>query len=141
MPPADAPPAGVWSAGPRNKLIRRLDKPAVQLYGKKIVRDWDRDGDFVMDRAKLGQMRLDDLWSLHVEIRQILRQRIQQKKVLLEERLTRLRTPVHPKYRNPDHPSEAWTGRGRQPRWLVAQLKSGKRIDDFRVQVRKRRPV
>jgi DNA-binding protein H-NS len=38
-----------------------------------------------------------------------------------------------PKYRNPDQPSETWAGRGKQPRWLVAQLRSGKRIDDFKI--------
>jgi DNA-binding protein H-NS len=41
--------------------------------------------------------------------------------------------PVSPQYRNPDHPSETWSGRGRQPRWLVAQLEAGGRIDDFRI--------
>src|SRR6266508_4870933 len=41
--------------------------------------------------------------------------------------------PVVPKYRNPDRPSETWAGRGKKPRWLAAQLKSGTRIDDFRI--------
>jgi DNA-binding protein H-NS len=27
---------------------------------------------------------------------------------------------VFPKYRNPKNRSETWTGRGKQPRWLVA---------------------
>jgi DNA-binding protein H-NS len=40
---------------------------------------------------------------------------------------------VIPKYRNPERPSETWAGRGKKPRWLAAQLKSGKRIDDFRI--------
>lgn len=40
---------------------------------------------------------------------------------------------VVPKYRNPERPSETWAGRGRKPRWLAAQLKSGKRIEDFRI--------
>jgi DNA-binding protein H-NS len=40
---------------------------------------------------------------------------------------------VAPKYRNPERPSETWAGRGKKPRWLTAQLKSGKRIDDFRI--------
>jgi len=40
---------------------------------------------------------------------------------------------VVPKYRNPDRPSETWAGRGKTPRWLTAQLKSGRRIDDFRI--------
>jgi DNA-binding protein H-NS len=40
---------------------------------------------------------------------------------------------VAPKYRNPERPSETWAGRGKTPRWLAALLKSGKRIDDFRI--------
>jgi len=40
---------------------------------------------------------------------------------------------VAPKYRNPERPSETWAGRGKTPRWLAAQLKSGRRIDDFRI--------
>jgi DNA-binding protein H-NS len=41
--------------------------------------------------------------------------------------------PVRPKYRNPVRPSETWAGRGRQPRWLVAALKKGKHLEDFRI--------
>jgi DNA-binding protein H-NS len=37
------------------------------------------------------------------------------------------------KYRNPERPSETWAGRGKKPRWLAAHLKSGKRMDDFRI--------
>jgi DNA-binding protein H-NS len=40
---------------------------------------------------------------------------------------------VVPKYRNPERPSETWAGRGKTPRWLTAHLKSGRRIDDFRI--------
>ena len=38
---------------------------------------------------------------------------------------------VPPKYRNPKNPAETWTGRGRQPRWLVAEIGRGKKIDSF----------
>ena len=95
-----------------------------------------------MQRSELDRMSTDDLWSLHVEVTQILQQRIQQEKLRLEERLKLLQTPVsgrrpYPpvtaKYCNPDQPSETWAGRGKRPRWLVAKLKSGRRIDDFRV--------
>ena len=95
-----------------------------------------------MKRAELDQMSTDDLWSLHVEVSQLLQQRIQQEKLQLEERLKLLTAPVSrrrpyppvpPKYRNPDRPSETWAGRGKRPRWLLKQLKSGKRIDDFRI--------
>jgi DNA-binding protein H-NS len=96
----------------------------------------------VMKRAELDRMSTDDLWSLHVEVSHLLQQRIQTEKLQLEERLKLLAAPVSgrrpyppvpPKYRNPDQPSETWAGRGKQPRWLVAQLRSGRRMDDFRI--------
>lgn len=40
---------------------------------------------------------------------------------------------IAPKYRNPDNPSETWAGRGLQPRWLAAALKSGKRLEHFAI--------
>ena len=36
---------------------------------------------------------------------------------------------VPPKYRGPS--SETWAGRGARPRWLVAAIKGGKKLDDF----------
>lgn len=33
------------------------------------------------------------------------------------------RGAVAPKYRNPENPSETWTGRGRQPLWFAAAIK------------------
>ena len=95
-----------------------------------------------MKRAEFERMDTDDLWSLHVKVSQLLQQRIQQEKLRLEERLKQLQIPVSgrrpyppvlPQYSNPDQPSETWAGRGKRPRWLVAQLKSGRRIEDLRV--------
>lgn len=40
---------------------------------------------------------------------------------------------VAPKYKNPDNPSETWTGRGRKPNWLVAKLNKGAKIDSFAI--------
>lgn len=101
-------------------------------------------------------MSLDDLWSLHEEISGILSDRIKAEKHELEKRLAvlgggmavladsrdagvspagkqRRRYPrVLPKYRNPQT-SETWSGRGKRPRWLVAAVKSGRRIEDFRI--------
>ena len=48
----------------------------------------------IMKRIKLDGMSSDDLWSLHVEVSQVLQQRIQQEKLRLEERLKLLQTPV-----------------------------------------------
>ena len=95
-----------------------------------------------MKRIELGGLSTYDLWSLHVEVTHLLQQRIQTEKQRLDERLKLLEAPVSgrrpyppvpPKYRNPDEPAETWAGRGKQPRWLVAQLSSGKRIDDFKI--------
>ncbi len=58
----------------------------------------------------LKLMSIDELWYLHEFV-----------------------SKVFPKYRNPAKPSETWAGRGKKPRWLTAQLKSGKRIDEFRI--------
>ena len=33
------------------------------------------------------------------------------------------KTTVAPKYRNPEDPTQTWTGRGKRPLWLVALLK------------------
>jgi DNA-binding protein H-NS len=38
---------------------------------------------------------------------------------------------VAPKYRNPENSAETWAGRGLQPRWLSAAIKSGKKLEDF----------
>ena len=38
---------------------------------------------------------------------------------------------VSPKYRGPS--GETWAGRGAKPRWLVAAIKGGKKLDDFRI--------
>ncbi|KGT75901.1 histidinol phosphate phosphatase [Bradyrhizobium japonicum] len=95
-----------------------------------------------MKRTELERLNTDDLWSLHVEASQLLQQRIQTEKLRLEGRLKLLQAPrparrpyppVPPKYRNPEQPSETWAGRGKQPRWLVAKLGAGNRIDDFKI--------
>ena len=41
------------------------------------------------------------------------------------------RKAVEPRYRNKANPTETWTGRGKQPRWLTAQLAQGKTLQDF----------
>ncbi|HMM92131.1 H-NS histone family protein [Bradyrhizobium sp.] len=95
-------------------------------------------------------MSTDELWALHEEVAARLATYLLAEKRLLEDRLKQLgggiegertkssggRRPyptVVPKFRNPDRPYETWAGRGKTPRWLTAKLKSGKRIDDFRI--------
>jgi DNA-binding protein H-NS len=40
---------------------------------------------------------------------------------------------VAPKYKNPNDPSETWTGRGRKPKWVEEQLKKGKKLEDLAI--------
>jgi DNA-binding protein H-NS len=100
----------------------------------------------------LESMSTDELWSLHEFVASVLARKISAEKTRLDERLRQLdlgdaphrvkgmsrsRRPyprVFPKYKNPAKPSETWAGRGKQPLWLTAQLRSGKRLDDFRIQ-------
>jgi DNA-binding protein H-NS len=108
-------------------------------------------------RVALDTMSLDELWSLHEEISRLLSARIRAEKLELEKRLavlhrgmapseqqtdadsmpfakTRRKYPrVLPKYRNSQSPSETWSGRGKLPRWLVAAMKSGRRVEEFRI--------
>ena len=38
-----------------------------------------------------------------------------------------------PLYRNPKNRKETWAGRGNRPRWLVAALKGGKKLEHFTI--------
>jgi DNA-binding protein H-NS len=108
-------------------------------------------------KLDLESMPVDDLWSLHEQISELLSTRITSEKHELEKRLAvlnrgrdviegkagslsyavngkaRRKYPiVLPKYRNP-LTAETWSGRGKQPRWLVAAIKTGRKIDDFKI--------
>ncbi len=41
------------------------------------------------------------------------------------------RKSVEPRYRSKANPTDTWTGRGKQPRWLVAELEKGAKLEDF----------
>jgi DNA-binding protein H-NS len=113
-----------------------------------------------MTKQDLKLMSVDELWSLHELVTLALARKIANEQSRLDHRLRQLglsasgnaknlsasgsakklnhaRRPypqVFPKYRNPAQPAETWAGRGKQPRWLTAQLRSGKKLDDFRIQ-------
>ena len=38
---------------------------------------------------------------------------------------------VAPKYRNPANEKDTWTGRGRQPRWVAAEIANGRKLEDL----------
>jgi len=110
----------------------------------------------IVQKLNLEGMSVDELWRLHEDVSRILSVRLTTEKQELEKRLaqlqrddmrtaassglrtvdavprTRRKYPkVLPKYRNPKNTSETWSGRGKQPRWLVAALKAGSTINEF----------
>lgn len=106
-------------------------------------------------------MTVDELWQVHERIEQTLRSKIQSEQEKLDAQLSLLTaaterspSPVHPKaasakgsaaskpakrhypevkpkYRSLKDPSQTWAGRGKQPLWLLAEMKGGKTLDDF----------
>jgi DNA-binding protein H-NS len=108
-----------------------------------------------MKKINLEKMSLDELWLLHEEICDLLPRLILSEKRELEKRLAQLNRQqgpqkpvavesnepgerrkyprVLPKYQNPLVPTEMWSGRGKQPRWLVSALETGANIEDFKI--------
>src|ERR1700709_2013274 len=110
-------------------------------------------------KFNLDAMSIDEMWQLHEEISQVLSARLTSEKRQLEKRLAQLRREkelrqsepaeahsskgaprerrkyprVFPKYQNPNEPSETWSGRGKQPRWLAAALKTGHSIEEYAI--------
>jgi DNA-binding protein H-NS len=110
-----------------------------------------------MRKLDLDAMDFDELWLLHEELTKLLAEKISAEKHKLEKRLAQLShgeqvregpsppeerradrprrkyPKVLPKYFNPSAPMETWSGRGKQPRWLVAALRSGHKLEDLRI--------
>lgn len=102
-----------------------------------------------MRDSELEKMHLDDLWKLHERIGSVLERKIESEKRVLQRRLDELgrkfggspadvpqRRPypkVVPKFQNPEDPTETWSGRGRQPRWVNELLATGRKIDEFKI--------
>ena len=103
-----------------------------------------------MKRDDFNSMSVEELWVLRSEISSVLASKIVAERTRLEKRLRQLQSnslpsetvrrerrpypQVFPKYRNPSDPAETWAGRGKQPRWVTEQLRSGRKLDDFRIQ-------
>jgi DNA-binding protein H-NS len=97
-----------------------------------------------MPKANLSRMDVESLMGLRKRVDEtLLQRRVELQKqleriALLEGERVRRGRPggsalrgrkVAPKYRSPS--GETWAGRGAKPRWLVAAIKEGKKLDDF----------
>ena len=144
----DAEEAAMRSAGPQ-WVGSAPESPRIGPWARAAF-DNDQSSKKMNSRG-LKSMSVEELWSLHELVSAALASKIQVETAKLDQRLRQLSVaavshngrnmrharrpypPVHAKYRNPAEPSETWAGRGKRPRWLSAQLKSGKQIDDFRI--------
>ena len=97
----------------------------------------------------LKALSVDKLSKLREQVQGVLSAKIIEEKRVVQEQLSRLerlggrglrpngargpRGAVPPKYRNPENPAETWAGRGLKPKWLVAALKSGKKLEHFSI--------
>jgi DNA-binding protein H-NS len=114
-----------------------------------------------MRKLDLSTMQFEELWQLYEELTKVLADKVIAEKRELEARLAKLnrveivgvaggdqplslsmtgRAPrrkypkVLQKYRNPLVPSQTWSGRGRTPRWVVAALETGRRLEDLKIE-------
>ena len=96
--------------------------------------------------ASLTSMSIDKLSKLKDQVDAAIESRVVEERRTLQSQLGKLsryehagtrgrrgasRGAVPPKYRNPENPAETWAGRGLKPRWLMAALKSGKKLEHF----------
>jgi DNA-binding protein H-NS len=97
-----------------------------------------------MAKIKLSGMNVEALLSLRTQIdKRLLELRAELEKqlaALTPKGKTRISSSlkgrkVPPKYRS--RSGETWAGRGARPRWLVAAMKKGRKIDDFLIKRRR----
>jgi DNA-binding protein H-NS len=114
------------------------------MLNAAIAQSEDSLSEVKMQDSDLESMPTDRLWELYELVVAKLSRKIAAERDVLEHRLRKLgvsdgelrreKRPypkVSPKYRNPKNHSETWAGRGKQPRWLTKQLRSGKKLTDF----------
>ena len=126
--------AANWLGAPTRTAIALRNK-ASQLYRFAP--------EITMPKVNLSRMTVEALMDLRKRVEEMLlehRAKVQKQLEKMDalvggRRVVRGRgsvlkgRKVPPKYRGPS--GETWAGRGAKPRWLVAAIKSGKKLDDF----------
>ncbi len=98
-------------------------------------------------KTNLKGMSRKDLEKLRVEVDKAL-ERVgeEEKRAAFEADLADVKAPrktsakksdgrskVAPKFRHPEDDTVTWTGRGRQPKWVVEYIASGGNLDDITI--------
>jgi DNA-binding protein H-NS len=95
----------------------------------------------------LQKMSTGKLESLRAEVEAMISSKVAERRRELQSQLSKLleisgkgngtrrghakTRSVAVKYRNPKNADEVWSGRGRMPLWLGAEIKAGKDREDF----------
>jgi DNA-binding protein H-NS len=107
--------------------------------------------------SNLKSMSIEKLSQFRDQVDAVLNAKVAEERRTVQDQLGRLdrlvasgsrakdarrgvRGAVPPKYRNPDNPAETWAGRGLTPRWLQAALKSGKKLENFSIEIAESKP-
>jgi DNA-binding protein H-NS len=130
-----------------NLTIYRLT-PYFRNSDKSAVLRPPTDKRFLEGRMALKSLSVDKLLKLKSDVEAALASKVREQRRELELKLSKLdrfqegrsrgglrgaRGAVAPNYRNPENPTETWAGRGLQPRWLAAAIKSGNKLEDFAI--------
>jgi len=108
-----------------------------------------------MPSVNLKALSFDELLELRDQVDAAISTQIESERRALETKLARLNRfsdsparagdglgeaprpqkfgKVPPQFRNPDNPSETWSGRGLRPRWMVAALAAGRTIEELMI--------
>jgi DNA-binding protein H-NS len=95
--------------------------PKINLSGMNVEALMDlrqRVGEMLLERRAEVQKQLEKMDAL-----------VGGRRVVRGGRSALKGRKVPPKYRGPS--GDTWAGRGARPRWLVAAIKGGRKLDDF----------
>ena len=104
-----------------------------------------------MPAPNLDKLSYKQLLELEVKIQDAIAVRKQEEKAAIKRQMAELAanagfdideliggkrgsrkgSSIPPKYRHSKDPTLTWSGRGRQPLWLVAEIKKGKKLNSF----------
>ena len=105
-----------------------------------------------MSQIDLNSLTLDQLVDIEKNAKQVMKQKQREKVVeayaqfqqiaksigvsiddILKAGKKGTKKKMPYKYLNPNDKSQGWSGQGRKPAWLAAELAKGKKIEDFAV--------
>jgi DNA-binding protein H-NS len=101
--------------------LEEFSIPELEELGERVAKQIE------VKREKLKQLAFEEIEQLAEKHGLTL------KEVLQAGHKPRKRQPPKQKYRNPDKPSQTWSGRGKKPGWVEKALEQGKSLKDLQI--------